>query len=986
MSKFRSLILIIGLLLIAVAAALLTVLVLYATGTIVTDPIELVYEVGSDTKYYDGTPLTLADDDYALISGELLEGHTAQVKVIGSQTNAGESETTLEVKFFDKKGFDVSDEYAVKVNTGKLTVEKQNLSVVIPNSQVVYNGKEVFFNDYEIIKGSLARGHKIAGANASLLNVGKLPVDVQPIVYDAFDNDVTENYNIDFKAGDVEIIPRPLTIKPKDVSKVYDGTGLTATEYEIVSGSLASGQKIECTIVTTSDGEATFVDCTDDFGVRIKFGEFKIVDEDGNTVDLNNYDYERQSGILKIEKRPITFATANQTFTYDGEEHFNDTVQILSGSLAPNQLIAIANATKVTTVIENEPNIIDFSITSKDGTPVSTNYDITYINGKLSVTPFNLTVYTKSYTKVYDGNPLGDLINADGTNYELKVDLDSKFTIAYDLDAAVTGQVNAIAEKAYQLKNIAVSISGEEGDTPCTENFLITVRDGKYSVTKKSATVQSPSATFTYDGTEHYIDDESKCIAQGLITGHKLAMTDYTKVVYVSDSGLNVISYDIVSGTQTVTDNYDIKVSYGTLTVNKRALNIQSGSQSFEYDGNAHNYRQDYKTAGLITKDVFTITDSTTVKDVEGDVPNIFAYTITAGTADVSENYEITFTAGRLAVIQKAVTVTTQGETKVYDGTALTKEGGTPNGLLTGHTLELIGNAPSITDAGTLQNEQIFNIKDSAGAYVTRNYNVSYVYGTLTVTPKPVTVSLNALTSVYNGEAYEITPAEAFDNAELLGYGLTEGDFALTCFAEMKNVNTYYYSADFTGKSQNYTVTAGMGTVKITPKEVQLISDIYEVDMNYRGFESYYGDDAYLIANLKVDGHDVKTAVFNKTLTEITVASVTVYGEDGDLTANYNIAYNVTITVNIAACAISLVLPEYTNDYYVDSMVAAGVTAQGLAAGDELVVTADDIYSPGYSYYQVITFRVMHGGEDVTGYYTVTNLGAQGKVTITYPA
>ena len=80
-------------------------------------------------------------------------------------------------------------------------------------------------------------------------------------------------------------------------------------------------------------------------------------------------------------------------------------------------------------------------------------------------------------------------------------------------------------------------------------------------------------------------------------------------------------------------------------------------------------------------------------------------------------------------------------------------------------------------------------------------------------------------------------------------------------------------------------------------------------------------------------------------------------------------------------------LPEYTNDYYVDDMVAAGVTATGLATGDTLVVTKDDIYSPGYSYYQVMnTFKIMHGSVDVTHYYTVNNLDAQGKVTITYPA
>ena len=193
MSKFRSTILIIGLLIITVAAALLSVLVLYVTGTIKTDPIELVYSVNSDSKTYDGTHLTLAEDKYKLESGSLLEGHTAQVKVIGSQTNAGESEATLEVKIFNEKGFDVSDEYAVKVNAGTLTVNKLDLSVEIENPQVTYNGKEVFFDEYKIIDGTLLSGHRIAGTATSGLDVGPLTVDVQPLIYDAYDNDVTAN-------------------------------------------------------------------------------------------------------------------------------------------------------------------------------------------------------------------------------------------------------------------------------------------------------------------------------------------------------------------------------------------------------------------------------------------------------------------------------------------------------------------------------------------------------------------------------------------------------------------------------------------------------------------------------------------------------------------------------------------------------------------------------------------------------------------------
>ena len=163
MSNFRSAILIIGLALFFVASALLTVLILYVSGVIVTDPIELVYSVDSAEKVYDGEPLTA--DNYRLESGEILEGHSAEVVIKGSQTDAGTGESTLEVKVFDKNGFDVSKEYSVKVVSGKLTVKPQDITVSIRDTQVVYNGLEVDFEKYDLLEGTLAAGHRIAASS-----------------------------------------------------------------------------------------------------------------------------------------------------------------------------------------------------------------------------------------------------------------------------------------------------------------------------------------------------------------------------------------------------------------------------------------------------------------------------------------------------------------------------------------------------------------------------------------------------------------------------------------------------------------------------------------------------------------------------------------------------------------------------------------------------------------------------------------------------
>ena len=58
MSKIRKSILIIGILVIVVAASLATALALLATGSIKTDPIELEFVLKEKEKVYDGTPKT----------------------------------------------------------------------------------------------------------------------------------------------------------------------------------------------------------------------------------------------------------------------------------------------------------------------------------------------------------------------------------------------------------------------------------------------------------------------------------------------------------------------------------------------------------------------------------------------------------------------------------------------------------------------------------------------------------------------------------------------------------------------------------------------------------------------------------------------------------------------------------------------------------------------------------------------------------------
>src|SRR5690606_33256796 len=128
---------------------------------------------------------------------------------------------------------------------------------------------------------------------------------------------------------------------------------------------------------------------------------------------------------------------------------------------------------------------------------------------------------------------------------------------------------------------------------------------------------------------------------------------------------------------------------------------------------------------------------------------NVGCYAITQGTLSAGVNYEVTFVDGTLSITPRAITVTADDLTRIYGDSdpALTHQvtagnlvfGDTLAGALTRAAGENVGGY-AITQ-GTL----------SAGA----NYDVTFVGGTLTITPRAITVTADDLTRIYG----DIDPA-----------------------------------------------------------------------------------------------------------------------------------------------------------------------------------------------------------------------------------
>jgi len=108
-----------------------------AIYTLQVTPAPLTITTGSDSKTYDGTPLTKDGVMTGLVNGE-----TATFTVTGSQTNAGTSPNTYSLTW---NGTANSNNYTVNETIGTLTVAPKAVTVKAENASKMYGTDDPTF-------------------------------------------------------------------------------------------------------------------------------------------------------------------------------------------------------------------------------------------------------------------------------------------------------------------------------------------------------------------------------------------------------------------------------------------------------------------------------------------------------------------------------------------------------------------------------------------------------------------------------------------------------------------------------------------------------------------------------------------------------------------------------------------------------------------------------------------------------------------------
>ncbi|MBE7079823.1 MAG: transglutaminase domain-containing protein [Clostridiales bacterium] len=216
----------------------------------------------------------------------------------------------------------------------------------------------------------------------------------------------------------------------------------------------------------------------------------------------------------------------------------------------------------------------------------------------------------------------------------------------------------------------------------------------------------------------------------------------------------------------------------GTLAITPRYVTLLTGTKEWIYDDEDHFYTDETRlildvdsSEGLADGHTLQILSRPTIRNVvwEGGVGSIVneqhIQIVSPDDPNVEMNYIISESFGRLTVTPRYVTLTTADKAWIYDdeehydlaGTTLTATVGhdADGGLVAGQSWN-ITNAPTIREVGSILNEQKIEIISAKGyGNVIANYVIEKDFGTLTITPRYITLTTGSGEWIYDDTVHE---------------------------------------------------------------------------------------------------------------------------------------------------------------------------------------------------------------------------------------
>ena len=864
-------------------------------------------------------------------------GETASVGLTGTpvfttdydSTNAAARDAGIYSIFADISGVASSNaNYTITSIDGVLTVRPASLTFRVVNKTITYGdtpyiGTPVLDRDYTVdadsfkytdTYGTIVTGSPTLVTNASSTSQARLDYNVAlasgTLTY------ASGNYVPVFVDGTIHIDPAVLTGRVAIASRTYGSPEVDFTADAIEWTGFKNGETALDAFVS---GNPSFAIEGAGLGIR-NVGRYGVSANAGN-LNSPNYDIGIiDPGFLQVDPKEVQVIADSRTRLY-GDANPNLSVRYFGFAYGQDVNTAgVTGSASVSTALNGTTGVgvYNDSLTVDASGLSAQNYTFTGVSGTMTITKAPLVVTAINQSRTY-----GDTtIVTDGTSYVISgfrngedaatANVTGIPTISVSPTVTATSNVGTyngailVNEGTLTANNYEFTTAGNlvAGNLTITRALLDVIVDNQYRVYGSV----DPTLTYTFSGFKN-----SQTLATSGVTGAPAVSIAAAGRGVTADSG----TYDITGlpGSLAAT-NYSFRMVNGVLTVAKASLTIRAVAASrqygdaltgFTYTIDGAGFKNGQTEATLRGTSALSGDASVTAFQVDLVTPvqvgdNVGSYVLVASknTLD-ARNYTFeppgtVYVPATLTITKAPLLVTARDANRDY-GDVNPSFGYDITGYRLGETSAILTGSPAVTTTATQSsNVGTYAITPTQNTLIdtTGNYSFTFVNGTLTISKAVLTVSSQALTSVYGDTVNSFTPGfsgfKLTDTTSVVsgsaGFSRTAGSVATLDVAG----SPYTYSVNNVSglSATNYSFVASPTTanITITPAPVTLRA----TDVN-----RYYGStisvtDAWEIVGLK--NGQTTAGVKN---TQFTGAPVVTSTEAGDATANAG-TYTIGIT------------------------------------------------------------------------------------------
>ena len=937
----------------------------YMPGTLTVNKKAISVGIASvDTRAFDGSQAAsgayklngIVGDDSIALSGAAFSYDSA---------NAGTGKTVT-LSGYSLSGSDAGN-YTLNNSTATTNsgvIEKAAITVKVNDSSAVYGNELAYTASYFNANGVsvLASG---LGLTGTLTFAGYSRYGDVGVYEITASGQSAANYSFQYESGTLTVTARPLTVSIASVTpKKYDST-------TIGDGTYALTGKVNGDSVELDGCNYLFSDANVGTGKTVILSGYYLVGAKAGNYQLANLSASKNIGT--ITKATLNAVVGNTEITYGTTPSLAVSYSGFVGTENSQNLIGTLQFAESTGKSLNQLDAGSYSITASGVS--SSNYEIAYQPGELTVNRKPVAVRVDSVeSRAYDGT--------------------TSATGAYQLDGLLSGDDLTLSGAAFAYltpnagENKTVTLSGYQLGGADAGNYILA--NGTASadcgvVTKANLTVRVEDSSVTYGDEANYnlSYDGLSAFDTESVLGGSLQVAGYQPGYRANADGYTVTPSGLES------DNYDIQYEEGTLVVEKKRISVVIESvENKAYDGTAAIAANcvAYDLDGLVGNDKVLLQNvSAAYRSTEVGTDNTLVLSYDSALAgDDADNYEIVQEfASTTAGIEKATLYVSVDDLTIQYG---------EDPSLTVSYSGYGENENFINDVSGVLSLAGYEVNGAAGEYAIAAsgltsdvYNIVYQYGTLTVEPKEITVSIGSVDAKsFDGSAgvsgtYVLSGVQDGDSVSL-----TNAAFAFDSAAAGENktvtLSGYSLSGDDAG---NYTIVNASAIGTGTIAKATLAATVESTEITYGdapvfnvSFSGFIGTDTaatVLTGSAAYSGYEAGG--------NVGTYSVSVSGLNSD---NYNIVCNAgTLTVNPKP--ITVVIDSIESKTYDATSAGSGsYRLDGLLTGDSV-----DLANAQFQ------FASAHAGDDITvtldgfqlsgddaGNYVLTNQSATGTANI----